>query len=263
MDWAVGMIAAPRQSSESIHRSYESCVANGLNPLIFAEPGTNVPEAADTICRPFTIAQRLQYVEPSQSGKFGNCQNYLQCAADLLEEFKTHQVILIVEDDAVLCSGSVSFVDGLCWPDEQCGAISLYAANVSSIRAGMRSEFRRMPRKYFMGSLAIAWRRECLEGIVRAGGFRDWHGDAGQRANPKIPRSDIKGVDTMLAVEMHKLNYDFWTFTRSLVNHHVPRGLKDNSALNNGPSIGRRATFRYVGDSPGNLRSVFGIRPTQ
>ena len=261
MDWACGVIAAPRQSSESIHLCHESLIRNGLRPLVFAEPGTQVPETADTICRPWTIAERLPYIVPAESGKFGNCQNYLQCAADLLGEYRKAEVILIVEDDAVLCNGAIQFVDGLCWPHQECGAISLYAANSSSVRAGLRSEFRRMPRRYLMGSLAMAWKRECLQKIVDSGELQNWHGDSGQRFNPKVHRSDIKGVDTFVSAEMHRHGYDYWVFTRSLVNHHVPRGLKDNSTLNNGPSIGKRATFRYVGDNPGNLRAVFGIRP--
>jgi len=56
---------------------------------------------------------------------------------------------------------------------------------------------------------------------------------------------------------MSDSHWKIWCFTRSLVNHWVPPGLRSNSTLGNGPNIGRRCPLRYVGDDPGNLNKIF------
>ena len=256
MKWASGIIAAPRPSAESLTKCLASVHANGLGDcLVFAEPGTDVScvPKSQVIHRPSRIAPLVGNFEPSPAGAFGNFQNWLQCAADLLTQ--DADVFLIIEDDTVFSLGSVDFVESLLWPDSRCGAVNFYAANVSVLRQKAVPAFLPWPRSGLMGTLAVVFRRECLQQLVSDPEIFNYQRN--EIIGGQMSLWDRRAVDTWVGVRLRSLRWLCWTFSRSLVNHHVPRGMYDNSSLGHGASVGKRATLRYVGDTPADLRKLF------
>ena len=259
MKWACGIIAAPRPSADSLSRCLASVQSNGIGEcLVFAEPETEVScvPKSQLVMRPNRIADPIGNLQSSPGGQLGNFQNWLQCAADLLTQ--DADAFLIVEDDAVFCAGAVSFVDGLLWPDSRCGAINFYAANVSVLRQKAVPAFVPWPRSGLMGSLAVVFRRECLQQIVSDPEIFEYQKDL--ILSERLKPWERRAIDTWVGVRMRAMRWLCWTFTRSLVNHHVPPKMRDNSSLGHGPSTGKRATLRYVGDNPQDLRKFFRMK---
>lgn len=257
MKFATAVIAAPRPSAASLPASLRSLELNGMSPTVYAEPGT-ITEGCGcpVIFRPQTVAPVPGGIYPCPStGKFGNFQNWMQAAADLLQAKPDCDAYLICEDDAILCRGACDFVGSKMWPEARCGAISLYSANVSLLRQKSYPAFMPWQKTGLMGALALVFRKECLEQLVNDTELYNWRGEAVR--SDVLANWDRNGVDTWIGQRMRVMRWVCWLFTKSLVNHHVPAGMQDNSALNHGPSVGKRAPLRYVGDDPGDLSKIF------
>lgn len=224
--------------------------AAGWNATVFAEPGipVSVGDQWPAIFRPQTCVTHPDMV-PSGTGKFGNVQNWVQTAADLLEMQEDADAFATVEDDAVVCNGAKAFIEKLLWPSDRCGAITLYAANIVDVRKSYPQMF--LHRRHgIMGTLFMVWRPECLRQIVWGGGVTD------HMRTVKCHPSDARAVDSWLGNELNRIGWEMWTVTPSLVNHWHPFGRSAYSSLGHGPAAGKRQAYRYVGDNA-NLDQVF------
>lgn len=260
MKWATAVIAAPRQH-HCLTRCLRFLSANGLrSPVVYAEPGLQPTEEdlrlAEILFRPNTESEPIPFLQHSPEGRFGNFQNWLQAGADLLETAPDADVYLICEDDAIVCHGAIEFVEQWLWPAVRCGAVSLYSAASNDLIRHRIPSLVPFNRRGMLGALAMAFRRECLESLVRSPEIQHWQGQMSQRGKFP-PRWELSAIDTWVGNRMSDSHWKIWCFTRSLVNHWVPPGLRSNSTLGNGPNIGRRCPLRYVGDDPGNLNKIF------
>lgn len=251
MEWAVGVMAAPRYDLNGLRKCLTALEDAGWKPFVFAEPGisADIGEYWPTIYRPNTCVKHPSVV-PGPTGKFGNVQNWIQTAADLLEIDETAAAYVTVEDDAVVCRQAKTFMERLLWPSERCGAITIYAANIPDTRKHYPQMF--LHRRYgIMGTLFMIWRPECLRQIVWGDGV-----PAHMATLPCHP-ADARGVDTWLGNELNRIGWEMWTVTPSLVQHWHPIGRMAYSALGHGPPIGKRQAYRFVGMNA-NLDQVFG-----
>lgn len=262
LNWATAVVAAPRPIP-CLHRCLQYLRTNHLpDPIVFAEPGlqftTDELGLCETVRRPELQSDPIPFLEVSPEGRHGNFQNWLQAGADLLEMRPDADVYLIVEDDAILCEGAVGFADQFLWPSARCGAVSLYSAACNELMRHRTPNLVPFNRRGMLGALAMAFRRECLESLVRSPEIQHWQGMMSQRGKYP-PRWQLAGVDTWIGNRMHDANWQIWCFSRSLVNHWVPLNAKgrQNSTMNNGPNVGRRCPLRYVGDRPGDLGVIF------
>lgn len=259
MKWATAVIAAPRPQP-CLTRCLQSLHRNGLTPRVYAEPGLE-PTADDLalsvfVQRPVRESEPIPFLQHSPEGRFGNFQNWLQAGADLLETNPDADVYLICEDDAIVCNGAIPFVEEWLWPAVRCGAVSLYSAVSNDLMRHKVANLVPFNRRGMLGALAMAFRRECLESLVRSPEIQHWQGQMSQRGKFP-PRWELSAIDTWVGNRMSDAHWKIWCFSRSLVNHWVPPGLKSNSTLGNGPNIGRRCPLRYVGDEPGDLSIIF------
>lgn len=256
MRWAVGVMAAPRTDYEGLEQCLTSVENAGWAPTVYAEPG--VPEAVgdrcQTVFRPDTCINHPD-LRPGPTGRFGNVQNWVQTAADLMEVNEDAEAYLTIEDDAVVCAGAKAFIEKLIWPSAKCGAISLYAANITSCRKSPPQMF--LHRRHgIMGTLFMIWRPECLRQIVWGGGVKD------MMSKLTVPPESAKAVDTWLGNELNRLGWDLWTVTPSLVHHWHPFGRSAYSSLGHGPATGKRQAYKFVGVNA-NLDQVFARYLTQ
>lgn len=251
MDWAVGVMAAPRKDLQGLERCVSALEAAGWAPTIFAEPGVpaSVGDQWPTIFRPDVCIRHPDMI-PGNTGKFGNVQNWVQTAADLLEIDETAAAYVTVEDDAVVCKGAKAFVEHLLWPSDRCGAITIYAANIPDCRKPYPQMF--LHRRHgIMGTLFMIWRPECLRQIVWGGGV------TAHMKTIQCHPSDARAVDSWLGNEMNRIGWELWTVTPSLVHHWHPFGRSAYSALGHGPATGKRQAYRFVG-MDANLDQIFG-----
>lgn len=258
MQWAVGTIAAPRPAGGSLSVTVRSLRANGWDPIVFAEPGTEQTEdVVFRIDRPARIAELHPTFEASPEGQLGNYQNYLQAAADLLQQRPNADAILITEDDAEFCRGVRQWIEPRLWSHPACGCYSLYTANIPAHRSFHPREMV-SPTTPIMGSLALIWRPEVLRQILESPDIETWGGSSSQRLR-QTPKWKRSAVDTFLGQQLRKTGFHMRLFTRSFVRHWLPPGSRDNSACGNGVSTGKRAEYSWVGENP-DIPSLFEKR---
>lgn len=250
MQWSVGIMAAPRSDSKGLMHCVDSVENAGWSPVVFAEPGTDsaIADRCETIFRPQVCCQHPA-LKPGPTGRFGNVQNWVQTAADLLEMNEDADAYVTIEDDAVVCREAKRFIERLIWPSNMCGAISIYAANISSCRKSPPQMF--LHRRHgIMGTLFMIWRPECLRNLVWGGGVEQMM--AGLTVAPEA----AKAVDSWLGSELNRTGWDLWTVSPSLVHHWHPFGRSAYSSLGHGPAAGKRQAYRFVGVDA-NLGEIF------
>lgn len=256
MRWIVGTIAAPRPVGGSLAVTVKSLRANGWDPIVFAEPGTEDPEDIVTtrIERPATMAPLVESLKPSPSGVFGNFQNYIQAAADLLHCRPTAEAVLITEDDAQVCRGAREWIEGQLWSHPLCGCVSLYTANIPAHRSFHPREIV-SPKTPIMGSLSLIWRPDVLRMILESPDVQVYAGNAAQSLK-RTPKWKRTAVDTFLGQQLRKTGFHMRLFTRSLVRHWCPTNVKENSACGNGAYSQKRTEYSWVGEQP-DLPALF------
>lgn len=251
MNWALGVMAAPRKDLQGLQKCLNAIEAAGWTATVFAEPGipAEIGDQWQTIYRPQTCIRHPD-VMPADTGRFGNVQNWVQTAADLLEMDEAADAYATVEDDAVVCKGAKSFIERLLWPSDRCGAITIYAANIPDCRKHYPQMF--LHRRHgIMGTLFMIWRPECLRQIVWGGGVQ------AHMQTVRCHPADARAVDSWLGNELNRIGWEMWTVTPSLVHHWHPLGRSAYSALGHGPATGKRQAYRFVGVDA-NLDQVFG-----
>lgn len=250
MKWAVGVMAAPRKDLQGLENCLSAMEGAGWNPMVFAEPGVPnaVADRCETIFRP-NVCRLHPDLVPSTEGKFGNVQNWVQTAADLLEIDEDADAYVTVEDDAVVCRNARHFIERLIWPSDTCGAISLYAANISSCRKPYPQMFLHR-RNGIIGTLLMIWRPQCLREMISSDGVQTI------LAGSQVPPWQIKGVDTWIGNELNRRKWDLWTVSPSLVQHWHPFGRSAYSSLGHGPAVGKRQAYKFVG-MDADLNNIF------
>jgi hypothetical protein len=246
-------MAAPRRDGTGLQKTLQ-CLhdAGWLTPMVFAEPGTEVT-AGRCVMRPAASPTLFGGVVPGPDGRLGNFQNWIQTACDLLATEPDADVYATVEDDALVCKGAKEFTEDLLWPSPRCGAISLYAANITENRKPLAQVFKSQRERIF-GSLFMVWRKECLLDLLTSD-FLDWKG--GEQAKGKhLQQYQWNGIDTWLGKQIKKTGWETWIVSPSLVYHYEPHGAESYSAVGNGRAIGMRQAYRFVGMQP-NLQHVF------
>ena len=116
-DWVVGFTTAPRDES-TIEESLESLAAAGWNdPLIFAEPGSPIPD----FVKPETVLFRPQIM--------GAWPNWLLTVMDLYLRRPHADAYLMVQDDVVYAKGLREYLEEELWPEERLGIVALHTAS--------------------------------------------------------------------------------------------------------------------------------------
>jgi hypothetical protein len=253
MRWGVGVMAAPRPDGTGLQKTLGCLQAAGwANPIVFAEPGTPT-DYERTVVRPGVARSLFSGIVPGPDGQLGNVQNWIQTAYDLLVMEPDADVYVTVEDDALVCMGAKEFTEGLLWPSARCGAISLYAANITENRKPVPGLFK-SSRKRIFGSLFMVWQKECLLDLLTTD-FVEWGGHE-QLSRGPVPQHKWIGVDSWLGQQVDKTGWQTWIFSPSLVYHYEPHGATSYSAVGNGKAIGMRQAYRFVGMQP-NLQYTF------
>lgn len=157
LDWAVTITTAPRRV-DYLPQCIDSLrLAGWGNPVVFAEPGSPVPNHAYTVFNPVRL---------------GCFHNWLSSAKWALENTTSEQ-ILMMQDDVTVHPDSRELAEKrLLWP-EDAAFVSLYTPqHYAKGRAG----FLRINTKSLWGTCAMIWRREVLQEVVLSSTICTWQG---------------------------------------------------------------------------------------
>lgn len=250
MNIASGVLVAPRPIA-TVRKTVETMKANGLSPWLFFEPGCVDENLGPSVNRPHTVSP--SDLVPSPEGVFGNFQNWLQAARDLLELAPAASAYLIAEDDAVFAPGTIDLLRRDMWPDHRCGVISLYCPNHRQyIRS--RPGLIRTTRPDLIGALAMVFPATVLRELAYHPSIKTWDGAHGQ-VNPNP--WELKAVDTWIGRALRLMRRTPWHYNPSLIWHNNPDPKVSNSSLGNGmPGIKRQARA-WVGEEPKDLAKIF------
>lgn len=233
MQWASMIVAAPRQSPVSLRECFKSLRANGLNPMISAEPGTDLSVITEE-CRVF-----------QRDKKLGNFHHWIAAAKTLLATDPTADYYLMSEDDALYNIHTVAFVNQMLRPEHLGGVFSLYCANIAQFR-NSRARIFRSTRENHVGSLAMLFDNSTLTNLVNSQSINEWKGSHDQR-RIQVAASELKAVDTWMGNEIFRMQKPLWIFSRSLVAHFMPADAPQNSALGHGDASRSRSAYGFVG----------------
>lgn len=164
-EWAVGVTTAPRGNESTLAVCLDSLITAGwYDPVVFAEPGSDVPPGIEVI---------------QNETKRGCWHNWYYSAKYMLEN-TTASIIMTVQDDSLFHPDSREFVEAHClWPTEDTGIVSLYtAAHYSEQKGGALRPcgINHVHTKCWWGTCAVVWRREVLQAVVDHEISRTWLG---------------------------------------------------------------------------------------
>lgn len=261
--WAAGITAAPRQDS-ALAQCVESVVANGWEPVVFAEPGTDLSGLAASVA----IVKRPE--------RLGAWHNWLVMCRELMGRFPDAEAVLTVQDDTEIVPRAREFLEsqGL-WPGDPAnvGFVSLYTPSHYQCRYHVLDErgrrvgdmpnelrarqalakhkegrIRRAPKASgcmqvathsLWGACALAFPRASLERIVAHRIAERWRGASGRQRG-----AEVKNVDTAIGQICNALKLGMWFWNPSL-SQHVAR----YSTLGHSDNTGKRAAA-YVAVDP-------------
>lgn len=244
MQWAIGVMVAPRPV-ETVHETlYCLSTSWGLKDVtVFCEPGDYRFTGCRTVMRPETIAPK-RYLE-SPEGRFGNFQNWLQTADDLMKQSPDADVYMIVEDDARITRHCRSVVEDHLWPSSDCGCVSLYSPNMGAWLHGRG--LIRPNRVDIVGALALAFPGSVLRRMVEDPSIQKWGGSHAQVRAGHVEPWERKAVDTWVGRALHSMHRTFWSFVPSLVQHFCPVVGRSNSSMGHGAGVGCRRESVWAG----------------
>jgi len=267
MKFRTGIIMAPRPVP-TVLRCMNSLELSGFQPQIFAEPETTKLFA---INRPDAIAPIGGGIRPSDSGVFGNFQNWIQTARDLLVNADPSDAILIAEDDAVFAPDLIPMLERDLWPVPSCGCISLYCPNMSNYRqiipglnlTQIETPDRLSSRGNLVGALGMLFPASVLKDLVYHPSVASWNGSHRQSENPHTKPWERKAVDTWIGRTLAQMGHSIWHYSPSLVMHYEPVGVKSNSSIGHGPAKRVRQARLFVGEKPKDLLRLFKQRTSR
>jgi hypothetical protein len=115
--WSVGMTTAPRRQPtlEQTVASIQNAGWDGENEIqIFAEPGTRIPKSIQN-------AQIFRRKE-----KLGAWPNWFLALTEMVLRDPLADAYLMLQDDAVFCSGLREYLERTLWPANKTGVVSLH-----------------------------------------------------------------------------------------------------------------------------------------
>lgn len=236
MKWACGIFAAPRESNESLRQCLTSVVASGWEPIVSAEPNTDL-SPVDGVSGVGMVIQREK--------KLGNFHHWHALAKSLLLAHPDADRYLTIEDDALFCPQAKEFVEHYVKPEHYDKCWSLYTANLANYRKPRPMLFRSFRRNH-VGALAMAFPRDLLIAMTESPTISEWRGAHDQQRRG-CEDHELKAVDTWIGNEIHRLGAEIWMFSRSLVQHYMPPSHPRNSALGHEGASGARSAYGFVG----------------
>lgn len=247
---ASGVIVARRPVS-TVDRVVESM--SGFWPFAFCEP--DAPKTARSVQRvfrrPSAMASIGEGIAVGPDGEFGNFQNWIQSARDLLELDNGADAIMIAEDDALFAPGIRELLERDLWPSSDCGAVSLYCPNVTEYLSRGYGLFRTQ-RAGLLGAVAMVFPREVLKAIVYDVSVETW-----RSGDTRFKPWTRKDVDEWIGFILKIHGYSAWHYSPSLVLHYSPSANKSNSSLGHAVARGARQCRQWVGHTPHDLLKSF------
>lgn len=252
-----GIIVAPRPEA-TVMRCFHSMIAAGFDPRIFSEPDTSKLFA---IKRPDAVAPVGGGIYPSSSGVFGNFQNWIQTARDMLHGADDSDAILIAEDDAMFAPNLISLLERDLWPVQSCGCVSLYCPSMSNYRqiipglnlTQVESPDRLQRKGNLVGALALIFPATVLRELAYHPSITEWKGSHKQAENPETKPWERKAVDTWIGRTLVRMGRSVWHYSPSLVLHYEPEKGKSNSSMGHGVASRVRQARTFVGENPRDL----------
>jgi len=249
--WAVAVTTAPR-TGNTLPQCVSSLRTAGWEPIIFAEPGSQTIEDAETV---------------TNKTKLGIWHNWLQSARWCVHNTNA-AFILTVQDDVTFHPDSKTFTESILWPSSKCGFVSLYTPKHYQIKDGdpdaWQPGIRRVRTGSLWGACALVWPRSVLQEVVDHPIASSWlgvrpksvgpvpTGRTNDRTNPaggtgptswreqrKADPSLINNSDTAIGRILKALQREFWYVDPSPAQH-VARF----STVNHGDNTGRRNCYR-------------------
>lgn len=263
MKWAVGITAAPREPS-TLAECVTSVRANGWEPVVYAEPGTDVSGLPSGVL----VVDRCE--------RLGAWHNWTNMCQSLLAMVPDADVILTIQDDTRIVEKAREFFDQQGWPDapEKVGFVSLYTPShyqqrfhviaadgklVSDMPSEQRAKLKQLRYKgskvvpspkppgcitiatdSLWGACALAFPRKSLERILDHRIAKMWRGHNGRQSG-----ADIKNVDTAIGKVCNALKLKMWFWNPSLAQHFAEK----STLPGHGGCSGKRAAA-YVAKDP-------------
>lgn len=243
-EWCVVVTTAPRKGEHTLSQCLQSLIEAGwTKPIVFAEPGSTVPDGIDVI---------------TNEERRGCFHNWLHSARWALKN-SSATVIMCVQDDAVFHPDSKDFVEQHClWPNKQAAFVSLYTPKHYSEAGGKARPvgINRVVTAALWGTLAVVWRREVLDRIVNSPAADQWLGVSPSRKegekkedreirvkayyeNRKQNPHTINNSDYFVGNEVNKLKLEMYFVDPSPVRH-----IAKVSTIAHGGNSGKRNCSR-------------------
>ena len=267
MKLIIGITVAPRPAP-TYQKCVESLTGTGVVPILFPEPGCCINRTEYLCVQRPEVETEKPFFTHSPTGVFGNFQNWIQTAMDLLEISDDADAIMIAEDDALFAFGIGSLLERDLWPSADCGVVSLYSPNMTQY-AGQRGLNKAKVlrgeidsrRNNLVGALALVFPRPVLEQLVTQHASMDkWEGAHNQR-NKGIPPWERKAIDTWIGRTLVDMKKTIWHYSPSLVLHWspLPAGQSNSSLGHDAPrgASSVRQCREWIGANPENLLSLY------
>lgn len=223
-EWAVGVTTAPR-SQPTLRACLESLQANGWNPDVYAEPGSDLMKWSGPVVH-----------RPKKLGCF---HNWLDMIRDLLRRYPDAKWILTVQDDTAFAPNAKRFVEQLQWPSEKCGMISLYTSRLYTQGKKRPPGAFKTPLRNWWGALAMCFRRETAERLVECRAIQDWNWENIPKNRKAKNPANVRHLDTAIGNALKSLREELWSFHPSLSQH-----VAEVSSLNNGGNQENRRAWK-------------------
>lgn len=249
MRWGLGVISAvrPVPTVQGTINSIRNAWGYSDQIYVFQEPDCSLLDFRDddgiAVIRRPNGSSEVNGIVPSPEGRFGNFQNWVQAAADLLDLEPDAEAFLICEDDALINVTSRDVVEGRLWPADDCGVVSLYCATRKSLQRRQPALTKPLEPGLF-GCVAAVYPRMVLEALVTDPDVATFAGSVNQR-NPRP--WERKAVDTWIGKRLGEYGLSVWVFSPSLACHSIPPGMKENSSLQHGQHTMGRKEWKWVG----------------
>jgi len=242
--WCAVITTAPRPQA-TIRKTIASVWPMGLEPVVFAEPGS-LPTNAKTVAN----QQRL-----------GVWDNWRQAAQWALDNTMADK-ILTLQDDVAIHPQTKRLLDPLLWPSGNTGFVSLYTP--AHYHRKSDNGLHRVRTSALWGACALMWPRDVLADVLQHPRTASWLGASPRSGNSeqvfesrRQNRAMIQNSDTAIGHIMNAMKKEMWFVTPSPAVH-----VAETSSIRHGGNRGKRNCGRCV-DMKQPLASQLMLQPRQ